>query len=47
MAPSYAVTRFDWPPVESRLEETPAGWRLSSLEVALEVDHQAGLRWLT
>jgi alpha-glucosidase len=47
MAPSYAVTRFDWPPVDSHLEESSSGWRLSSPEVSLEINSQAELRWQT
>jgi alpha-glucosidase len=47
MKPSYAVTRFDWSPVETSLEETPAGWRLRGPELYVEISHQGELRWFT
>ncbi len=47
MKPSYAVTRFDWSPVETSLEETPAGWRLHGPELYVEISRQGELRWFS
>ena len=41
----YALARTNWPEVEVRLQETAAGWRLSSDELAVTVDGEGGLRF--